>query len=156
MLFRSERFLAAVETYGIVPVADPNTPSHLHRLMKATAVKQLQSASPALYDPKAVDLQVLKIMGWENPESLFAPPTMPAAQPPDPRMAKVQVEAAAKMDELKTRAAIAQAEMIEKTKDRELKKQLAMIDLARTLAVHPEAEALAERTVTKTPPLPTQ
>ena len=89
-------------------------------------------------------------------ESLFAPPTMPAAQPPDPRMAKVQVEAAAKMDELKTRAAIAQAEMIEKTKDRELKKQLAMIDLARTLAVHPEAEALAERTVTKTPPLPTQ
>ena len=151
-----ERFLAAVETYGIVPVADPNTPSHLHRLMKATAVKQLQAASPALYDPKAVDLQVLKIMGWENPESLFAPPTMPAAQPPDPRMAKVQVEAAAKMDELKTRAAIAQAEMIEKTKDRELKKQLAMIDLARTLAVHPEAEALAERTVTKTPPLPTQ
>jgi len=151
-----ERFLAAVDTYGIVPVADPNTPSHLHRLMKATAVKQLQSASPALYDPKAVDLQVLKIMGWENPESLFAPPTMPAAQPPDPRMAKVQVEAAAKMDELKTRAAIAQAEMIEKTKDRELKKQLAMIDLARTLAVHPEAEALAERTVTKTPPLPTQ
>ena len=151
-----ERFLAAVDTYGIVPVADPNTPSHLHRLMKATAVKQLQAASPALYDPKAVDLQVLKIMGWENPESLFAPPTMPAAQPPDPRMAKVQVEAAAKMDELKTRAAIAQAEMIEKTKDRELKKQLAMIDLARTLAVHPEAEALAERTVTKTPPLPTQ
>jgi hypothetical protein len=151
-----ERFLAAVDTYGIVPVADPNTPSHLHRLMKATAVKQLQSASPALYDPKAVDLQVLKIMGWENPESLFAPPTMPAAQPPDPRMAKVQVEAAAKMDELKTRAAIAQAEMIEKTKDRELKKQLAMIDLARTLAVHPEAEALAERTVTRTPPLPTQ
>ena len=78
-----ERFLAAVETYGIVPVADPNTPSHLHRLMKATAVKQLQAASPALYDPKADDLQVLKIMGWENPESLFAPPTMPAAQPPE-------------------------------------------------------------------------
>ena len=60
------------------------------------------------------------------------------------------------MDELKTRAAIAQAEMVEKTKDRDLKKQLAMIDLARTLAVHPEAEALAERTVAKTPPFPTQ
>ena len=151
-----ERFLAAVDTYGIIPVADPNTPSHMHRMMKAVAVKQLQAASPALYDPKAVDLQVLKIMGWENPESLFAPPTAPQAQPPDPRMAKVQVEAAAKMDELKTRAAIAQAEMVEKTKDRDLKKQLAMIDLARTLAVHPEAEALAERTVAKTPPFPTQ
>lgn len=142
-----ERFIAAVDTYGITPVADPNTPSHMHRMMKAVAVKQLQAASPALYDPKAVDLQVLKIMGWENPESLFAPPTMPAAQPPDPRMAKVQVEAAAKMDELKTRAAIAQAEMIEKSKDRELKKNLAMIDLARTMAVHPEAEQLVNRTI---------
>ena len=113
----------------------------------AAAVKQLQAANPQLYDAKAVDLQVLKIMGWDNPESLFAPPQLPAEAPPDPRMAKVQVEAAAKMDELKTRAAIAQAEMVEKTKDRDLKKQLAMIDLARTLAVHPEAEALAERTV---------
>jgi hypothetical protein len=147
-----QQFIAAIDTYGIVPVADPNTPSHLHRIMKATAVKQLQAASPALYDPKAVDMQVLRIMGWENPESLFAPPQAPQAQPPDPRIAKVQTDAAAKLDELRTRAAISQAEIGEKTKDRELKEKIAMIDLARTLAVHPEAEALAERTVSKNIP----
>ena len=141
------KFIAAINTYGITPVADPNTPSHLHRLMKATAVKQLQAANPQLYDAKNVDLQVLKIMGWDNPESLFAPPQAPASAPPDPRMAKVQADAAAKMDELKARAALAMADAQEKTKDRELKREIAMVDLARTLAVHPEAERLAQQTI---------
>jgi hypothetical protein len=122
--------------------------------MKATAVKQLQAANPQLYEARNVDLQVLKIMGWDNPESLFAPPQAPASAPPDPRMAKVQVEAQAKMDELKTRAVLAMADAQEKQKDRELKREIAMVDLARTLAVHPEAERLAQQTIAT--PFPAQ
>ena len=148
------KFIAAINTYGITPVADPNTPSHLHRLMKATAVKQLQAANPQLYNAMAVDTSVLKIMGWDNPQSLFAPPQAPASAPPDPRMAKVQVEAQAKMEELKTRAAQAMADAQEKQKDRELKREIAMVDLARTLAVHPEAERLAQQTIAT--PFPAQ
>ena len=33
----------------------PNTPSHMHRVMKWTAVKQLQAANPQLYDAKKID-----------------------------------------------------------------------------------------------------
>ena len=78
----------------------------------------------------------------------------PASAPPDPRMAKVQVEAQAKMDELKTRAVLAMADAQEKQKDRELKREIAMVDLARTLAVHPEAERLAQQTIAT--PFPAQ
>jgi hypothetical protein len=148
------KFLAAINAYGITPVADPNTPSHLHRLMKATAVKQLQAANPQLYDAKNVDIQVLKIMGWDNPESLFAPPQAPGSAPLDPRMAKVQVEAQSKIDELRIRGALAASDAQEKQKDRELKREIAMVDLARTLAVHPEAERLAQQTIAT--PFPSQ
>jgi hypothetical protein len=148
------KFLAAINAYGITPVADPNTPSHLHRLMKATAVKQLQAANPQLYNAMAVDVSVLKIMGWDNPESLFAPPQAPGSAPLDPRMAKVQVEAQSKIDELRIRGVLAASDAQEKQKDRELKREIAMVDLARTLAVHPEAERLAQQTIAT--PFPSQ
>ena len=102
----------------------------------------------------AVDVSVLKIMGWDNPESLFAPPQDPGSAPLDPRMAKVQVEAQSKIDELRIRGVLAASDAQEKQKDRELKREIAMVDLARTLAVHPEAERLAQQTIAT--PFPSQ
>ena len=83
--------IQALENYDLVPQADPNTPSHMHRLMKAMAIKQLQAASPDLYDAKAVDTRVLSMIKVDDPESLFAPPKPPMAlPPPDPvEMAKI-------------------------------------------------------------------
>jgi hypothetical protein len=144
-----DKFEQALNLYGINPVADPNTPSHLHRIMKATALKQLQAASPALYDARAVDEQVLRMIGFDDAESLFAPPQPPVAAPPDPKMANVQFQATAKAAELQQRAQIKMAELEDKDKERKLKAELAMVDLARTLAVHPEAEKMAERTLAK-------
>lgn len=144
-----ETFDKALNTYGINPVADPNTPSHVHRLMKAMALKQLQTANPQLYDARAVDEQVLKIIGFDDIDGLFAPPQMPAQAPPDPMLLSIQANAAAKMDELKTRAAIKAAELQDKAKDREQKAMLSMVDLARTLSIHPESAPMAEKIITK-------
>lgn len=144
-----ENFTKALNTYGINPVADPNTPSHVHRLMKGMALKQLQAANPQLYDARAVDEQVLKIIGFDDTDGLFAPPQMPAPPQEDPMLLNVKMQAAAKMDELKTRAAIKAAELQDKDKDRAEKRMLAMVDLARTMAIHPEAEPIAEKFLSK-------
>ena len=131
-------FLRALNTYGICPVADPNVPSHVHRIMKAMALKQLQGANPDLYDARAVDAQILKVVGWDNPESLFAPPQPPAAPPEDPTMVAIRVQAETKMEELNTRTKLKIADLQDKDKERSLERELAMVDLAKTLATKPE------------------
>jgi hypothetical protein len=51
--------------------------------MKIMALKQLQAASPALYDPIAIDMAALKAIGWSNPEQFMAPPQAQANPPPE-------------------------------------------------------------------------
>jgi hypothetical protein len=67
-------FLKALDDYDLVPQADPNTASHTQRVMKVFALKQLQAASPDLYDPKAIDTVALQTLGFSNPEQFFAKP----------------------------------------------------------------------------------
>ena len=69
-------FRDALDMYSqaLVPQADPNTASHTQRIIKVMALKQLQSSSPSLYDPIAVDTAALQALGWNNPEQFFVPP----------------------------------------------------------------------------------
>lgn len=98
--WEAAEFLDALETCDLVPAADPNTPSHMHRIMKAVAIKQLQGTSPNLYDPKKVDSRILSMIGVSDPEELFAPAPPPGAQPPGPpqppmdpnKMAQIQAK----------------------------------------------------------------
>lgn len=80
--WRKEQFLAALENNDLVPVADPNNPTSLHRIAKATAIKQLQQANPAIYDPVAVDKRIMRTVGID-PEGLFK--QTPDQPEPDPR-----------------------------------------------------------------------
>jgi len=70
-------FTDALDMYAqaLVPQADPNTASHTQRIIKVMALKQLQSSSPTLYDPIAVDTAALQALGWNNPEQFFVPPS---------------------------------------------------------------------------------
>jgi len=88
-----EEFLAALDNCDLVPAADPNTSSHMHRIMKAVAIKQLQAANPQLYDPKAVDERIMRMIGLTDIDQLFAPPAPAAAPPPDPKLLAVQLKA---------------------------------------------------------------
>lgn len=148
------KFTTALANYNMVPVADPNTPSHMHRLMKSVALKQLQQGSPGLYDAKAVDTRILKMIGWSNPEELFAPPAPPPGPPPvDPIAAQAL---ALKEQEVQIKAAKAAADIQNSNADRDSKHQLAVLDLAKEIAIHgQDAQNLAQEVIQKdqqTPP----
>jgi hypothetical protein len=76
-----ELLIKALDDVELVPQADPNTASHAQRVMKIMALKQLQAASPQLYDPIAVDKAALRAIGWSNPEQ-FLKPEQDRNQPP--------------------------------------------------------------------------
>jgi len=82
-----EKFERAIEDCNLVPRADPNTPSHIHRVAKALALTQL-IAVPAftpIMDPRATLTRVLAIIR-EDPAQLILPPAAPQPPQPDPAL----------------------------------------------------------------------
>lgn len=108
-----EEFLAALEDADLVPAADPNTSSHMHRIMKAVAVKQLQAANPEIYDAKKVDTRILNMIGVLDVEDLFAPPAPAQAPPPDPKILALQLKAQTQQADAAMKAQQAQQDAIE-------------------------------------------
>ena len=143
-----QKFLSALDNCKLVPVADPNTPSHMHRIAKALAIKQLQAANPQLYDAKAVDTRVLKMIKVDDVDSLFAPPPT-GEQPPDPiAMAKAE-EAKAKMLQAQTAAQKvqnetqnAQAKLADSAAQRQSDENIATLHLASELVIHGDQHGL--------------
>src|ERR1035437_796470 len=126
--WKKDQFIAALNACELVPVADPNNPTSLHRAAKAQIIKTLQAASPDLYDPTAVDMRVFRISDID-PEGLFRP--TPAAPPPDPRMEAIQAksqqagqQAQIQQLEAQIKAATAQATIADKAKDRESRERI--------------------------------
>lgn len=126
--WKKEQFIQALDNNELVPVADPNNPTSLHRVAKATAIKALQQANPAIYDAKAVDTRIMRIVGID-PEGLFA--AQPAQPPPDPRIVTAQMKAQTdqamgqlKIMELQLKAALSQQEMGDKAQDRASRERL--------------------------------
>ena len=87
-----ETFLRAINDCDLVPQADPNTASQTQRMMKIMGLKQLQQASPALYDPIAIDSAALQAMGWSNPQQFMVPPSaLSQKDPPEVQYAKAKM-----------------------------------------------------------------
>jgi hypothetical protein len=78
-----ESFLAALDDATITPVADPNTPSHMHRLMKAMALVQMDKAYPGVMDPVKLVARVAEMIRVDDFDSLLAPPNPNATMPPE-------------------------------------------------------------------------
>lgn len=83
----AEHFLAALSQYDLIPVADPNSSSHMQRVMKAQALYQMASADPNGFDKPAVYKRVFKMIGIDDGMALLAAPAPPGAPPPDPKAA---------------------------------------------------------------------
>jgi hypothetical protein len=83
------QFLTALKEANLVPVADPNNPTSLHRIAKAVVIKTLQQGAPDLYDPIAVDTRIMRITGID-PEGLFR--QTPAPPPPNPSLIAAQAK----------------------------------------------------------------
>lgn len=116
--WEAEDVIRALRKCSLTPQADPNTPSHTIRVMKAVALVQLVQMNPAMWDLHAVVRRITTMVGMGSVEELFAPPPDPnQQQPPDPRMAKAMADMQAKM-----------AELGQKTQDTQLKGQLQLLE----------------------------
>jgi hypothetical protein len=62
-----ETFLRALESFYLIPQADPNTASHTQRMMKTVALIQLASQAPDMFDLQAVNRQAIRTIGY-NPD----------------------------------------------------------------------------------------
>lgn len=145
-----ETLIAALDNVNLVPVADPNNASQTARIQKAMAIKQLQAANPTLYNARAVDERILTILDIDDAGSLFnnAPPGGPQADPANMLTAQAKmIDAQAKTAEVKVRALDAAADAQNRAADRESKEKIAMYQLAREIAVHPESSQVAENVV---------
>ena len=99
-------FLQALDDFDIVPAADPNTPSQMHRIMRAIARMQLASmigpVAPGLVNIRAVYEATLRTLGDDPSEFTNDPQTQASMQPgpppmppPDPaKMAELQMKGA--------------------------------------------------------------
>lgn len=132
--WKKDQFLKALEDNELVPVADPNNPTSLHRIAKAMAIKTLQQAAPDLYDPQAVDMRIMRIVDID-PAGLFRP--TPAAPPPDPRMVAIQQKMQAESakiqqnaQEAMMKAQVAMAGLQDKAKDRESRERIEQMKIA--------------------------
>lgn len=126
MAWDEAKFTAALEDASLVPQADPNTPSHMHRLMKAMALKQLQAMSPDLYNKRAVDERVLHMLGFPDAESLFNAPDQ-GSPGMTPEMMGKAAELALKAKAQQQDAQNDQAELAIKAKDSQVKEQVALM-----------------------------
>lgn len=125
MNWNADQFVAAIEDASLVPVADPNTPSHMHRMMKAQALVQLDKAYPGAMNSMEVLRRVIMMMGDDNPDALLAPANQ--AAPPNPMVM-------AKLAELNQKSQDLQAKTAAKAKELQIKEQATQLDAANDAA----------------------
>jgi hypothetical protein len=145
--WKKEQFIKALKENDLIPVADPNNPTSLHRIAKAMALKELQKGNPNLYDPVAIDMRIMRIVGID-PQGLFRPTPAPAA--PDPRLIAIEQKAEQQKNagriallQAQIKAATAYASMEDKEKERQSRERVAqwereieMIQLQQAEAIH--------------------
>jgi len=106
--------IKALNTCQLSPRADPNTPSHTIRVMKAVALVQLVQMNPQMWDLFAVVRKIATMVGMGDIEELFN--KQPQPQQTDPKAIKAMADAQNKMSEL-----------AQKTQDSKMKAQLEYI-----------------------------
>lgn len=108
MKWEKVQFLKALDDYNIVPVADPNNPTSLHRAAKAQIIEGLASKYPQIVNLQASLKRIFRIAGIDTEGLLYDQPLPP---PPDPRMVAIQqkAESTAQTVQQQTQAATAKA-----------------------------------------------
>ena len=89
-----ETFLKALESFYLIPQADPNTASHTQRMMKTVALIQLATQAPDMFDLQAVNRQAIRTIGYNPDEFVKKDMGNPSPQ---------AMESMAKIEESKTK-----------------------------------------------------
>jgi len=115
----------ALTDCNLSPQADPNTPSHTIRVMKAVALVQMVQMKPDDYDTKKVARRVAAMVGLGSVDELFAPPPQPGQPQADPaKMADTQAKIQIATVNLQAKL----ADIAQRSKDNEQKNQLEAVD----------------------------
>src|SRR5262249_12772621 len=151
-----DQFKRALEARELVPVADPNNPTSLHRIAKAVALLTLSGSYGQFFNIGNVLKRVFRGVGID-PEGLFhTPPTPP---PPDPRMEaiKSKAQAEAQMAQIQQFQALLKAKQMEldmssKAEDRksreaieQMKVELERMRVEQEMIIHAHDMQRAER-----------
>ena len=151
---RIARFKAALESAEIVPAADPNVPSHMHRVMKATAIKQLAMANPQMYNQVAVDSRILAMLNVDRPEQLFMQPQPEAPAQPDPnKVMEMQVKADIAEKDRKAKIVLAEMDAEQRQKDREVKQNVEVLKVAAAVVANPEGDRAGDEQLEQMAPM---
>ena len=137
-----EQFLAALDNADLVPQADPNTPSHMHRLMKAMALVQLDKAYPDQYDHRAINKRVLSMIKVPDADSLLVPMTN-AAPPPNPELAVKLKELAQHEQELQQKPQLLAAKAVSDAANNTAKERMQLRESADQAAERQSRERIA-------------
>lgn len=133
---RKERFLLALQNCDLVPESDPNTPSHMDRLMKAMALVQLAQAFPNILNPHAVAprvLQMLRIDSDDGKDPLILPP-QPQQEPKPTPDTMVMADLKSKELAFKDKKLAVDADV--KEKERRSKENIEVLKLANSSMIH--------------------
>lgn len=146
-----QRLFLALKVCTLVPKSDPNVPSHVHRIMKATALVQLLEIAPfaPLLDAAGILDRVLNVMK-EDPKGIRKAPPAPSTKPsPD------EITAAAKIKDANTKEQKVQVDAAKvatdaQNRERELagEERVETLRLAQTSIAHAadNSKAVADHT----------
>jgi hypothetical protein len=136
--WNEQKFLQALNDCNLVPVSDPNVPSHIHRVMKAVALVQLMAVPQfaTRLDPKEVLLRVLRAMKEDSIGLVVDPPPTAGTDPKEIEAQSKIIVAKTKENEAKAKLAMQPQELAAKQDELQTKRDLATVDLAREKIIH--------------------
>jgi hypothetical protein len=94
--------IKALNTYSIVTRADPNTASHLQRMLRNAALYQMAKDDPPSFNLTKIRQVCIRGIGFANPEQYLN--LNPAPPPPDPKDVAAATEAQASLLDAQTKA----------------------------------------------------
>ena len=131
--WQRKQFLKALDEYELVPVADPNNPTSLHRIAKATIIDALLTKYGQDMDRRAALKRILRTADIDA-DGLMTQQTMPP--PPDPRMEAVKQKGAAEQmsnqieqAKLQLEQAKAQAQFQDADQERAFKEKMQQFEM---------------------------
>lgn len=120
---------------NLVPATDPNVPSHIHRIMVATALVTLATQNPDIYNKVAVHKHAIRMIGIADVDSYIQIQPPPGGGTPDPELLQKQAELelhkaelALKQQEQTRKAASSAVEAEQRGKELDQRAQLEMAD----------------------------
>jgi hypothetical protein len=108
-------FQQALNTSEIVTRADPNTASHLQRMLRNAALYQMAKDEPSAFNVATIRKLCIRGIGFANPDQFLNP--MPSGPPPDPKAQAAMLTGQAAMMDAQTRAGQLQLDMRDKPMD---------------------------------------